>query len=163
MGMTENRKNELVQLIDEYVDSQLEYAEEHQDSGDSYSHMPREGGFDYGNGEARLKAYCAKNGLEYNDSLIDFVLDNFTMESCHQFENIEKRSCFYVDSYLINEVEVDLNYLISQGKLTESELIEIAGDCNSYITGQRAYTTSDRAWSAFVPLSDIKEHIEAGV
>ena len=163
MTMTENRKNELVQLIDEYVDSQLEYAEEHQDSGDSYSHMPREGGFDYGNGEARLKTYCDKNGLEYNESLIDFVLDNFTMQSCHQFENIENRSCFYVDGYSINEVEVDLSGLIKQGNFTEFELLEIAEDCNSYITGQRAYSTSDRVWNAFVSLSDIKEHIEAGV
>lgn len=158
--LTEERKNELIELVNKYCEQHIDYIESHKDSGESYSHLPCEGGFGYGDGENRLKEYCVKHGLEFTDSLVDFVLDNFTMESAHVFKNVDSGNDFYIAGYPIGEIEICLNHLIDSGQISYSELMQIENECNVYIAGTAlAYAVSDYAWNAMISLETIKTHL----
>ena len=156
----DERKEAIITIINEHVSDQLEYTEYHEDSGDNYSHMPREGGFDYSEGETRLRKYCDDNELTFNDDLVDYVLDNFTMESVHIHKNVNNSSDFYVDGYAIGEIEIDLQYVMDNKNIAYYELMQVDNDCECYITGtSRAYVTSDRAWNCVISLDSIKSFL----
>ena len=146
---TEEQIEAAIALVNSEVAERLEYEESHVDAGDAYAHMPREGGFDYGNGPSRLVEFCKAHDIAGSaEDLSDIVLDHFTMMSGNMYS---PKGVFVVDSYGLQEVEIDLNYLVESGQIDWGLLMQISDDCDAYITGTGyAYVTSDAVWYAVI-------------
>lgn len=164
-----------LQFLRDDIASQVEYETEHQDAGDNYSHMPREGGFDYGNGETRLREYLEENeivlpdGVEF-DSLVDYVLDNFRMSPGHMFGPYDNGKPFSVDSYPVGEIEIsiELSNLVEEfgtfargfwlKAMKDSEFC-LRGDMTGNYPCGYAYQSTDCVWYALISADDIREWI----
>ena len=153
---TEEQRNDAIALVDEFVAAQVEYEESHCDAGDAYAHMPREGGFDYMDGEKRLAAWCAEHDIQGNpDALADIALDNFTMQPGTIYHPTD---VFVVDSYPLQEIEIDLNHLVESGAISWELLMDVADDCDAYVTGTgHAYWGTDCAWYAVISPDDMAD------
>ena len=160
---TEEQVDAAIALVNSEVAERLEYEETHEDAGDAYSHMPREGGFDYGDGPKRLVEFCKEHDIPGNaESVADVVLDNFRMVPGHMFSTdiFNNWDIFVVDSYHIQEHEIDLNYLVESGQISWELLMHISDDCDSYITGTGyAYVTTDSVWFAVIDAESLSEAV----
>lgn len=164
-----------LQFLRDDIARRVEYETEHQDAGDAYSHMPREGGFDYGNGEDRLREYLEENeivlpdGVEF-ESLVDYVLDNFRMSPGHIYGPYDNGKPFSIDSYPVGEIEMafDLSALekefgtFARGfwlkALADSEFC-LRGDMSGEYAQGYAYESTDAVWYALMDSNDIREWI----
>ena len=175
------RIESIVNLINELDQLNVEYQTEHQDAGDNYAHLPREGGFCYGNGETRLKEYLQQNfecsdfecsdfeSIDF-DELCEFVLDNFEMVSGNIYGYIGKNSSFTVVSFEVGEVEnqIEINHLKNAtGLNVTSKRLEIIKNHRGldshmgYIGGQSmlTYTNTDNVWYAAANENEILEYL----
>lgn len=106
----EARVEALAEKINELMSARLEYAETHKDAGDAYTHLPREGGWDFNNGDRRLSGWMRRVGIDSRgleiEEVADLVLDNFRMEPgtildpTHNDDDL-----FLVDSFQVGEIE----------------------------------------------------------
>ena len=152
--------------IDTILESQLEYAEQHQDSGDAYAFMPRES-WDYQ--DERLSKFMALNNIDSegldSDQIAEIVLDNFEMTSYHMFSTVNP-AVFSAGSYSIGEVEVQIEldtlHDMIDIELDDSELIQALKELDYTVNAYGsflAYNQSDMYWSADITADELKSLI----
>jgi hypothetical protein len=136
-----------IDAINEFCAAELDYAENHADAGDAYSHMPAESWCN--ESDARLAAELARHEIDTcglsADALSDIALELFTMRRGHIWGPYVDG--VILDSYAIQEVEIDLDFLNIDGIVMDC----VREACEPYITGtDRAYLTTDAVWYAAV-------------
>ena len=159
-----------INAVNECCQSMLEYEESHQDSGDNYAHMIAESwsasqenilmaqltGPDvlFEDGRCLPEWNIDPMGLD-PDVIADLALDLFTMQS-GSIHGPYGESCIVLDSFGIQEIEIDLSSLGIDG--ITMELIE--DSCDAYISGTSlAYMTTDAVWYAVVNPNDLQQAI----
>ena len=146
-------------VLDSAIKDRVEYEESHVDAGDNYAHMPAEG--DTSEQIARLSNYVKNQygvslGDDDLDTLHDMCLDQFEMRSEYILAMPSEDYGFTLDSYLIGQVEVDLQEY--SGHVAFAPALEY---CYEYITEQGlGYVSSDRAWQAFISRDKMKEFLD---
>lgn len=148
----------LAEKLDAYMAAQVEYKNTHKDAGDAYSHMPREGDFQYGNGDDRLAAWMEKLGIQARgmepDQISEVALDNFYMEAgTIQNRAADSGKTFTVGTFPVGEVEVQFDAAtlaaIDPGA-TEADWLEAKDEADTFFKGEFAYETSDAVWYAYI-------------
>lgn len=149
------RVEDLTEKIDELMAARLDYAETHKDAGDAYTHLPREGTSDYGNGDQRLAGWMRRVGVDPRgleiEKVADQVLDNFRMEPgtildpTHNDDDL-----FLVDSFPVGEIEerVEKAEIAPDADPEEWEAAKAAGE--AHFRGDLAHLSSDRVWYAVI-------------
>jgi len=174
--MKSERYNELADRFEEMIDSNVEYETEHEDAGDSYSHLLREGGWCYNNGLDRLKEWMSENDILVPDGfdweeLEDEVLDWHEMEPGHIFSGGSDCNRFVVDSYPVGEVEdqycvSDLSQWLEISKGETVEFIDLAMSDNRFCLsdnsgdGVLSYTSTDAVWIACVSKRWVQDRVD---
>tara|TARA_B110000046_G_C12919558_1_gene366500 strand:+ start:194 stop:1054 length:861 start_codon:yes stop_codon:yes gene_type:complete len=172
-----------IELVNDFVESQVEYETRHQDAGDNYAHMPSESWTDQKTREleSALNAETRDHAVEdhfdpasyksawevlgvdarwvdlESETLPDLALDAFTMKAGSIHGPFD--GGIVLDAYAVQEVEVDLQDLgIPQG------LNRIAESVDCYIQGNLAYQTTDAVWFAVLDVKAfnalIADHFE---
>lgn len=175
-NMRTNAYEKLADVFESAIDSQVEYATEHEDAGGNYSHMPREGGWAYSGGPKRLLDWCDANGIETTkeelELIEDEILDWCDIEPGHIFSNVEGSGKFLVDSYPVGEVEdqyslPDLTALLETSSEEETlAFVALAMDDNRFCLrangdgGVLSYTNTDAVWNFVIDREWIKSHLE---
>ena len=155
------------ELIEEKVEAiiaaQTEYAESHQDAGNSYAHIPREGSWSYNNCDDRLRDFITQNEIKTRlldiDTLADLVLANFTMVSRHMYHRPQDH-IFAIASYAVGEVEIPIEprHLDLEG-VTVADMLEACSDLRENGDSVLAYGLSDMFWCAEIGADDLQELI----
>tara|TARA_R110000772_G_scaffold141536_3_gene251215 strand:- start:831 stop:1382 length:552 start_codon:yes stop_codon:yes gene_type:complete len=172
--MTSERYEELAEVLQAAIDSQVDYATEHEDAGGNYSHMIREGGWSYSNGPDRLKEWLEENGLpsdkDFIESIEDDLLDWCEMEPGHIYGNGTTKDKFIIDSYTVGEIEMqfclpDLANILDIEEDEAKEFSAKAQDKNDFCLrpendgGFLAYENTDSTWQFFIDVEWIKTRI----
>ncbi len=157
----EARIEALTERIDEHLAARLEYAETHKDAGDAYTHLPREGSWDYNNGDRRLAGWMRRVGIDAQgleiEEISDLVLENFRMEPGTILDPTHNNDdLFLVDSFPVGEVEerVMKAELAPDASPEEWEAAKIAAE--AHFNGDLAYLSSDRVWYALIDRSALE-------
>mgnify|MGYP003150614117 CR=1 FL=1 len=172
--ITKDRYEQLADSLEEAINSHVEYCEGHEDAGDGYSHLPREGCWTYGNGDERLADYIEEHEIETNgldiDTIADLVLDNFEMQSGHTLGHHGNQSDFVIDSFPIGEIEDQYCFDDYErlGFKDEDEMRAFAGiakDDNRFCLHISdycilAYTGTDAVWYAIIGMDALQELIK---
>lgn len=151
--------------IQDELNARLEYETEHKDAGDNYSHLPREGGWRYNNGDSRLAEFMEENEIDTKgldiDHIADLVLDNFKMESGHIFSG-QKDDVFTVDSFPVGEIEaqIDYDYIAdATGYRLTKKRAKTLGLDHANDDNLLAYESTDSVWFAVIAADEIQELI----
>lgn len=145
----------LTEKLDEVLATRLEQAETHATAGDAYTHLPREGGWDYNNGDKRLAGWMRRTGIDPQgleiEEISDLVLDNFRMEP-GSIEDPTHRDddLFLVDSFPVGEVELQIPLSELDPAASPEEWAEAKRGAKAHFNGDRACLTSDRLWYALI-------------
>lgn len=172
--ITEDRYERLADSLEEAINSHVEYEEEHEDAGDGYSHLPREGTWTYGNGDERLADYIKEHEIKTCglgiDTIADLLLDNFEMQSGHIFGHGGNQSDFVVDSFSVGEIEDqycfdDYERLGFENEDEMRAFAEIAKDDNRFCLRVSdydilAYTATDAVWHGLIGKDTLQELIK---
>ena len=169
---------ELADRFESIIDSEVEYACEHDDAGSAYSHLPREGGWFYHCGPMRLRCFLNDHEIELNDEgfdqLVDELLDDCEIIPGHIFSS-QRENEFLIDSYPVGEVESQfcLGDLASMLDITREEagdFVALAMDDNRFYLkentccgdpdGVLSYTNTDSVWLCQVDVEWIKQRVE---
>ena len=164
-----------IELVNDFVESQVEYETRHQDAGDNYAHMLGESWTDQKTRdfvqelEEEIRDHAVDDHFDPksykstwevhgvnplwkslgNETLSDLALESFLMCAgtfCGPFDG-----GIVLDAYAVQEIEVDLNHL----GLDSSTLTRIEPACDCYISGTHlAYESTDAVWFAVL-------HVEA--
>lgn len=155
------RVEALVEKINELMTARLEYAETHKDAGDAYTHLPREGGWDYGNGDQRLAGWMRRVGIDPRgleiEEISDLVLENFRMEPgtildpTHNDDDL-----FLVDSFQVGEIEERVERSAVAPDASPDEWEDAKTETDPHFRGELAYLTSDRVWYALMDRSALE-------
>tara|TARA_R110002153_G_scaffold51407_2_gene144558 strand:- start:438 stop:983 length:546 start_codon:yes stop_codon:yes gene_type:complete len=156
-------------LVNDFVESQVEYETRHQDAGDNYAHLPSESWTDQKtrdlesalNDETRdhsvkdhFSAGSYKSSWEVlgvnprwkaldSEALSDLALEAFTMQAGSIHGPFD--GDIVLDSYHVGEVEIELDHL----GLDFETLTKIEDSCDCYISkDHRAYEATDAVWFA---------------
>lgn len=165
--MSHERLDYLASMINEYCANQVVYEESHIDAGDSYSHLPAEGGWCYTEGDRRLMEFLRVNNINVSmddiEELGSLILEDFSMVSKHNLSSNTNSTVFIIDSYQVGELEIQIDYNTIDN-LTKNRLKVL--DDNNLIDAHIGsfdkdsalfYITSDVVWSAQISLSEILE------
>lgn len=178
-----------IELVNDFVESQVEYETRHQDAGDNYAHMLSESWDDQKirdlqfkesalNAETRdfavedhfdpasYKPAWEVLGVDArwvdleSETLSDLVLDAFTMQAGSIHGPFD--GGIVLDAYHVGEVEIELDHL----GLDFETLTKIEDSCDCYISGtHRAYETTDAVWFAVLDVEAfnalIADHFDA--
>ena len=160
----------------EQIEAQVEYATTHQDAGDAYEHLPREGCFDYDDGGDRLRSFLEENEIVLPASItfeqvVDFVLDSCTWHAGAMFSPFGRSGAFEVCSAPVGEVECafDLSALedefgpFARGfwlKAKKESVACLRGNMQGLYPQGYAYESTDAIWFALVTADEIREFIE---
>tara|TARA_R110002153_G_scaffold61564_1_gene166063 strand:+ start:221 stop:1087 length:867 start_codon:yes stop_codon:yes gene_type:complete len=175
-----------IELVNDFVESQVEYETRHQDAGDNYAHMLGESWDDQRTRElesalnaetrdfsvedhfdpASYKSAWEVLGVDSrwvdleSEILSDLALDAFTMQSGSIHGPF--KGDIVLDAYAVQEIEVDLNHL----GLDFSTLTRIEPACDCYISGTHlAYESTDAVWFAVLDVEAfnalIADHFDA--
>ena len=174
--MSEDRYEELAELLEKAIDSRVEYETEHTDAGSNYSHLPREGGWAYHNGDERLKEWMGENGLFIPtgrdwDYLVNEVLDWCEYEPGHIFSGGTTPEKFVVDSYPVGEIEdqygfSDLCGLLDvyedEGRQFVKRALEDRRFClrENGDGGVLSYTNTDAVWVFYINREWMQSRLE---
>jgi hypothetical protein len=174
--MNKEKYENLANQFESMIDSRVEYECSNDDAGSSYSHMPREGGFLYHNGEERFREWLKVNGLVANensewDGLIDDLLDWCEIEAGHTLDGGTTDEKFVIDSYPVGEVEDQycLPDLASALEITEEEALEfvkLAKEDRRFCLrdngdgGVLSYTSTDAVWQMTVDKEWVSDRVE---
>lgn len=153
--------------IDTILESQLEYAEQHTDSGSNYSHLPRESWSN--TDDDRLAAFMEANDIDAEGldlgQIVELVLENFEMESKHMFATVQPY-VFSADSFPIGEIEVQIEldtlHNMIEMELDDIELIQALKELDYTVDKHGsflAYNQSDMYWSADISANELKSLI----
>jgi len=147
------------------INNNVEYQEEHVDSGESYAHLIREGDWQYHNGDERLKVWLKNHEFsipENWDSFTDEVIDWCKYKPSNIYQTNEDD--FVVSSFLIGEIEdqycwEDLQRLLpcTNGELREFVSL-VKNDNRFCLTVYEsnntydiyAYTSTDACWLFYI-------------
>lgn len=169
-SLNDDQYDELAAKLETAIDSQVEYYEEHDDAGDAYHFLAREG--DTFAMRDRLKDWLASHEIELEESpleeLLDYVLDYSEMESRHVMSS-ERKYHFTVDSYPLGEIEVQFDsHSITEWLGVPSEhladfVTRVCEDNTFCATkngdGFLAYVGSDIVWTQVISLASVREFI----
>lgn len=174
--ITEEKYEELAETFEAAIDSHVEYETEHADAGSNYSHLPREGGWDYSNGEDRLREWIKENDLTIPkgdnwDDLVDEVLDWCEIEPGHVFSGGTTKEKFIVDSYPVGEIEdqyclPDLANLLDISEDETREFVALAMEDHRFCLrengdgGVLSYTSTDAVWIFYIDRKWITSRLE---
>ena len=176
-AITEEQYKEMADKLETAIDSQTEYACEHIDAGNSYSHMFREGGWAYNNGSDRLKAWLLDHhGITLTESqfeeLEDEVLDWCDMEPGHIFSSGTDKNRFIVDSFAVGEVETqfclsDLANMLETEEETAREFSARAMEDNRFCLRENwsgacvlSYVDTDATWQGVITPEWLQDRLE---
>lgn len=164
----EARVEALAEKINELMSARLEYAETHKDAGDAYTHLPREGSWDYGNGDQRLAGWMRRVGIDSRgleiEEVADLVLDNFRMEPgtildpTHNDDDL-----FLVDSFQVGEIDEMLKREVVAPEASPKEWEDAKKASEPHFQDDLAYLSSDRVWYALMDRSTIEGLIAEAV
>ena len=176
--MTTETHQNAIDAINDLCESMLEY-ETRGEAGDNYSHMTVESWTDQKtldlleslNEEKRdhsVKDYFAEGSYKAQwellgvdarwktidpDVLADMALESFDMAAGSIF------GCFQdgitLDGYAVQEIEVDLDSL----GIDSVTLDQVREDCEAYISGNRAYVSTDAVWYALLDVESFNTAI----
>jgi len=174
--MNIDKYNELADRFEGILESNVEYQTEHADTGDSYSHLAREGGWHYHNGLDRLKQWIAENDISIPsgfdwEGLEDEVLGWHEMEPGHIFSGGSDSKRFVIDSYPVGEVEdqyciSDLSRCLEISKGEAMQFINLAMSDNRFCLrdncgdGVLSYTNTDAVWLAVVSKRWVQDRVD---
>ena len=173
--MNKNQYEKFAEKLEKAIDWRVEYETTHEDAGSNYSHLPREGGWDYSNGPDRLLAWCEEAGIDTDRAELveieDEILDWCEIEPGHIFSATTPQK-FIVDSYPVGEVEdqyclPDLARLLDTDEETAREFAQLAMDDNRFCLrpngdgGVLSYTSTDAVWVFYVNKEWIKDRLES--
>lgn len=155
--LREQVETDAIAEIDEYCAQQLEIAEKANDSGDAYSHMPREG--DTLDMERRLVTFCKEAGIETGDlepdEILEEALEGFRMEPGTIYER-DDGALFVLDAYPVGEVQISLQSLDIDYDLIH----RIANRLDATISRDgMAYMSSDAVWRAVIDRETLQERL----
>lgn len=171
--MNEERYNELAELLEQALDSFVEYETEHEDAGGDYAHLPREGGWAYHNGDDRLRGFLATHEIETTpaefEELVEAVLDDCDYKPGHIFSCVPHGE-FQIASYPVGEVEdqysfPDLCRVLDIEPDECREFVDLAMKDNRFCLrpngdgGVLSYTNTDAVWIYYVSRSWIEERV----
>jgi len=168
--------DELADKLETEIDARVEYECEHEDAGEGYAHLFREGDWTYYNGLERFIEWLTEiRGkeavIDIATSLEDEILDWCTMESGHIFSGGTDKNKFVVGSFAVGEVEsqFDLPSLIELLECTEEEckeFIAIALEDNRFClhkdgAGILSYSSTDTVWRGVIDLDWVNDRLES--
>jgi hypothetical protein len=148
----------LTEKLDEVLATRLEQSETHPTAGDAYTHLPREGGWDYNNGDKRLAGWMRRVGIDAQgleiEEISDLVLDNFRMEP-GSIEDPTHRDddLFLVDSFPVGEIAFQLTLSDLDPAATLEEWAEAKMAAKAHFSGGQAHISSDQVWYALIDRS----------
>jgi len=173
--MKNERYDELADKLETAIETQVEYECEHEDAGNNYSHLFREGDWSYHNGLERFTEWL----LEFHNLTIpedqlehleDELLDWCTMESGHIFSGGTDKSQFVVGSFAVGEVESQFDFpmLLEILECTEDEcqgfIILALEDNRFYLCkdgdGVLSYSNTNAVWQGVVNIDWVKDRLE---
>jgi len=150
------RIEELAEKIDAHLETLLEEAETSPTTGDSYTHLPREGGWDYNNGDRRLSGWMRRVGINAQgleiEEISDLVLDNFRMQPgtiedpTHCDDDL-----FLVDSFPVGEVALEVGLPALDPAATPGEWAEAKTAARAHFSGGKAHMSSDLSIPRHLP------------
>ena len=151
----EARIEAIIEKIDELMAARLEYAETDKNAGDAYTHLPREGGWDYNNGDQRLSGWMRRTGIDPRgleiEEISGLVLDNFRMEPGTILDPTHNEDdLFLVDSFQVGEIEQRLERSVVAPDATPEEWGDAKIGAEAHFRGGLAYLSSDRVWYALM-------------
>lgn len=160
----EEHVKELAGKLNRAMSQRLEYAESHTDAGEAYAHLPREGTWQYNNGDKRLADYMRRTGLDPQgleiEKLSDLVLDNFRMEPGNIFDpTYENDDLFLVDSFPVTEIEEQIDLKSLDHNATDAAWAEAMKVANAHFEDGRGYLASSSVWYALIDRESLKELI----
>jgi hypothetical protein len=162
------RIEDLTEKIDTYLDAQIEQAETSPTAGDSYTHLPREGGWTYNTGDRRLAGWMRRVGIDAQgleiEEISDLVLDNFRMEP-GSIEDPTHRDgdLFLVDSFPVGEIAFQLTLSDLDPTATLEEWAEAKMAAKAHFSGGQAHMSSDQVWYALIDRSVLEGLIAEAV
>lgn len=158
-----------IDLVNDFVESQVEYETRHQDAGDNYAHIPSESWDDQKTRdlESALNAETRDHSVEDHfstgsyksawevlgvnprwksldsEALSELALEAFTMQAGSIHGPFD--GDIVLDAYAVDEVEIELDHL----GIDFETLTKIEDSCDCYISGtHRAYQSTDAVWFA---------------
>lgn len=171
--ITEEAYDAFADVLEEAIDARVEYETSHQDAGGAYSNLPREGGWDYSNGDDRLKAFLDAHDIRLApsefESLVESILDDCEIRPVHMFHSPADHE-FTVDSYAVGEVEdqyclPDLARLLGTDEDTAKAFAEMAMEDRRFCLrpngdgGVLSYTSTDAFWQFYVDVDWVRERV----
>jgi len=179
--LTEDQKQAIINAVDSITESSYEYNTEHKDAADGYSHMIREGDFDYCLGEERLKNWLLENDLEIPkdqawEILLDWVLDccEPKPDSIYREHNGVNKP-FSVSCFAVGEIETQVDFDEIRNcldfEIDDSELFEACTELQrefdtcvhvnkDYLL---CYQSTDACWNFEVPVETMKTWLEDAI
>lgn len=157
----EARIEALTEKLDTLLEGKLEEAETHPTAGDAYTHLPREGGWDFNDGDRRLAGWMRRVGVDPRgleiEEISDLVLENFRMEP-GSIEDPTHRDddLFLVDSFPVGEVSFELKLSELDPDATAEEWAEAKTAARAHFRGELATVSSDRVWYALIDRSALE-------
>jgi hypothetical protein len=179
MTVTETQKQNAIDAINDLCDSMLEY--ETKDAGDNYAHLVGESwcnqktrdmaqSFNEEKRDHSVTDHFASDsykpqwellGIDKRwkdiepDILADMALESFDMVPGSIWGPYDN-DCIVLDSFVVGEIEVDLN-----GLNLLPDLWAVRESCDAYISGNDyAYISTDAAWYAVVNVQALNIEIE---
>jgi hypothetical protein len=176
-------RDKAIAALNEYIESQVEYYESHNDAGDAYAHMPGESWsrdnekrlaeqfeaittLDWINGnfvETELHPAIDCKGLDI-DQVSNLALGNFEMIAGTIYTDSVGKEFIVIDSFPIGEIEIPLAQDIGALGIDELTFEYTKGGIDSYVNDSGyAYVTSDVAWYAAIGRDELQALIDAQV
>jgi hypothetical protein len=162
------RVEALTELIDAHLQERVEQAETSETAGDSYTHLPREGGWSYNNGDRRLAGWLLRTGVDRRgldlEEIADLALDHFRMVPGSILEpTAHNEDLFLVDSFPVGEVSVPLSREELAPGADPEEWASALRACEAHVVNGTGYVTSDRVWYAVIDRTDLEGRIAEAV
>ncbi|MCE6958772.1 hypothetical protein LAZ40_06885 [Cereibacter sphaeroides] len=160
--MRMDRIDAIVTALDSHIGHQVEYCERHRDAGDAYVHLPRESGFAWGEGAARLAAWVEAEGIDDRgldaSRLAGIALDHFRMVS-GSIHATSPEEGFCIDRFPVGEIEIQVRREAFDAEATLEEWEEAKRRAAAVFRADLGYVISDRVWRAMIDADKLREEI----
>lgn len=161
-----DRVEALTARLDAIAEARREWAETDPAAGDGYSHLPREGGWSFGNGPERLEAWMSGIGLDRRglgiEAIEDLVLENFRMQPGGMRDpSTQDPDLFVVDSFPVGEMRIPLDRGEIAPDAPTGEWKEACAASILHPDGDGGLLPSDAVWYAVIRREQLENLIEA--
>jgi len=158
------RVEALTELIDAHLKERVEQAETSETAGDAYTHLPREGGWAYSNGDRRLAGWLLRTGVDRRglglEEIADLALDHFRMVPGSILDpTAHNEDLFLVDSFPVGEVSVPLSREALAPGADPEEWASALRACEAHVVNATGYVTSDQVWYAVIDRAALEGRI----